>query len=66
MKYDAIIIGSGQAGFPLAGALTSRGWKVALAESGQLGGTCINTGCSPTKTIVASARAAHVARRGAD
>lgn len=66
MKYDAIIIGSGQAGFPLAGALTSRGWKVALAESSQLGGTCINTGCSPTKTIVASARAAHVACRGAD
>jgi len=66
MKYDAIIIGSGQAGFPLAGALTSRGWKVALAEGGTLGGTCINTGCSPTKTIIASARAAHVARRGAD
>lgn len=66
MKYDAIIIGSGQAGFPLAGALTGRGWNVALAEAGALGGTCINTGCSPTKTIVASARAAHVARRGAD
>lgn len=66
MKYDAIIIGSGQAGFPLAGALTSRGWNVALAESSQIGGTCINTGCSPTKTIIASARAAHVARRGAD
>jgi len=66
MKYDAIIIGSGQAGFPLAGALTSRGWKVALAEGAQLGGTCINTGCSPTKTIIASARAAHIARRAAD
>jgi len=66
MKYDAIIIGSGQAGFPLAGALTSRGWKVALAEGGNIGGTCINTGCSPTKTIIASARAAHIARRGAD
>ncbi len=66
MKYDAIIIGSGQAGFPLAGALTDRGWNVALAENSQIGGTCINTGCSPTKTIVASARAAHIARRGAD
>lgn len=66
MKYDAIIIGSGQAGFPLAGALTSRGWKVALAEGGAIGGTCINTGCSPTKTVIASARAAHVARRGVD
>ncbi len=66
MKYDAIIIGSGQAGFPLAGALTAKGWKVALAEGGNIGGTCINSGCSPTKTIVASARAAHMARRGAD
>lgn len=66
MKYDAIIIGSGQAGFPLAGELTSRGWKVALAEGGDLGGTCINTGCSPTKTVIASARAAYIARRGAD
>jgi pyruvate/2-oxoglutarate dehydrogenase complex dihydrolipoamide dehydrogenase (E3) component len=66
MKFDAIIIGSGQAGVPLAGALTGRGWKVALAEGGQLGGTCVNTGCSPTKTIVASARAAHIARRGGD
>ncbi len=66
MKYDAIIIGAGQAGFPLAGALTGRGWRVALVEAHQIGGTCINTGCSPTKTIIASARAAHMARRGAD
>ncbi len=66
MRYDAIIIGSGQAGFPLAGALTDKGWTVALAERGYIGGTCINYGCSPTKTIVASARAAHLARRGAD
>jgi pyruvate/2-oxoglutarate dehydrogenase complex dihydrolipoamide dehydrogenase (E3) component len=66
MRFDAIIIGSGQAGVPLAGALTGRGWKVALAEGGHLGGTCVNTGCSPTKTIVASARAAHIARRGSD
>ncbi len=66
MKYDAIIIGSGQAGFPLAGALTARGLKVALAEGGHVGGTCINTGCSPTKTVIASARAAYMAKRGAD
>jgi len=66
MRYDAIIIGSGQAGVPLAGALAGRGWQVALVERGPLGGTCIITGCSPTKTIIASARAAHLARRGAD
>ena len=66
MRYDAIIIGSGQAGVPLAGALAGRGWQVPLVERGPLGGTCINTGCSPTKTIIASARAAHLARRGAD
>lgn len=65
-KYDAIIIGAGQAGFPLAGALAERGWQVALAESNLIGGTCINSGCSPTKTIVASARVAHMARRAAD
>jgi len=64
--YDAIIIGSGQAGFPLAGALTDKGWKVALAEGGRIGGTCINYGCSPTKTIIASAHAVHQARRAAD
>ncbi len=66
MGYDAIIIGTGQAGFPLAGALTGKGWRVALAESSFFGGTCINYGCTPTKTIVASARAAYLARRGAD
>lgn len=65
-KYDAIIIGSGQAGFPLAGRLADEGWKTALIERNVLGGTCVNVGCSPTKTIVASARAAHLARRGAD
>ena len=66
MRYDAIIIGSGQAGVPLAGALAGRGWQVALVERGDIGGTCVNTGCTPTKTLVASARAAHLARRGAD
>ena len=66
MRYDAIIIGSGQAGVPLAGALAGRGWQVALVERGPIGGSCINTGCTPTKTIIASARAAHLARRGAD
>lgn len=66
MGYDAIIIGTGQAGFPLAGALTDKGWRVALAESSFFGGTCINYGCTPTKTIIASARAAYLARRGAD
>ena len=62
MKYDAIIIGSGQAGNPLSSALTEHGWTVALIEKSHLGGTCINTGCSPTKTMVASAQVAHYVR----
>jgi pyruvate/2-oxoglutarate dehydrogenase complex dihydrolipoamide dehydrogenase (E3) component len=62
MKYDAIIIGSGQAGNPLSSALTEQGWTVALIERSHLGGTCINTGCSPTKTMVASAQVAHYVR----
>ncbi|MBV9081902.1 MAG: mercuric reductase [Acidobacteriaceae bacterium] len=62
MHYDAIIIGSGQAGNPLAQKLASAGNKVALIESGLLGGTCINTGCTPTKAMVASAQVAHYAR----
>jgi pyruvate/2-oxoglutarate dehydrogenase complex dihydrolipoamide dehydrogenase (E3) component len=62
MKYDAIIIGSGQAGNPLSSALTERGWTVALIEKSNLGGTCINTGCTPTKTMVASSQVAHYAR----
>jgi pyruvate/2-oxoglutarate dehydrogenase complex dihydrolipoamide dehydrogenase (E3) component len=62
MDYDAIVIGSGQAGVPLATRLARSGRSVLLAERGALGGTCINTGCTPTKTLVASARAAHVAR----
>src|SRR6202142_559093 len=62
MKFDAIIIGSGQAGNPLSSALTEFGWTVALVEKSHLGGTCINTGCTPTKTMVASSQVAHYAR----
>jgi len=61
-KFDAIIIGTGQAGPPLAGRLSDAGMKVAILERKLFGGTCVNTGCIPTKTLVASARAAHVAR----
>jgi pyruvate/2-oxoglutarate dehydrogenase complex dihydrolipoamide dehydrogenase (E3) component len=64
--FDAIIIGAGQAGPPLAGRLTAAGQTVALVERHLLGGTCVNTGCMPTKTLVASARAAHMARRADD
>ena len=64
--YDAILIGSGQGGNPLAGALTAAGKKTALIERQDVGGTCINRGCTPTKTMVASARVAYLARRGAD
>src|SRR5580698_5717118 len=64
--YDAIIIGTGQAGPPLARRLAGAGMKVAIIERGRFGGTCVNTGCTPTKTLVASAYAAHVARRGDD
>jgi pyruvate/2-oxoglutarate dehydrogenase complex dihydrolipoamide dehydrogenase (E3) component len=66
MRLDAIIIGAGQAGPPLAGRLTAAGMKVALVERWLFGGTCVNTGCMPTKTLVASAYAAHVTRRAAD
>jgi pyruvate/2-oxoglutarate dehydrogenase complex dihydrolipoamide dehydrogenase (E3) component len=61
-KFDAIVIGSGQAGNPLSQRLADRGWSVALIERSQLGGTCVNTGCTPTKTMVASAQVAHYAR----
>ncbi|MBL0371108.1 FAD-containing oxidoreductase [Rhizobium sp. KVB221] len=64
--FDAIIIGAGQAGAPLAGRLASEGRKVALVERKHLGGTCVNTGCKPTKTLVASARVGHMAFRAAD
>ena len=63
--FDAIIIGTGQAGPFLAQRLTAAGLKVAIIERGRFGGTCVNTGCIPTKTMVASAFAAHMARRGA-
>lgn len=62
MKYDAIIIGSGQAGNPLAYRLADVGWQVALIEKSNVGGTCINTGCTPTKTMVHRAQIAHYAR----
>jgi len=65
-RYDAIIIGTGQAGKPLAVALAEAGWKTAIIERKHVGGTCINVGCTPTKTMVASARVAYLARRGAD
>jgi pyruvate/2-oxoglutarate dehydrogenase complex dihydrolipoamide dehydrogenase (E3) component len=61
-KYDAIVIGSGQAGNPLSQKLADYGWSVALVEKAELGGTCVNTGCTPTKTMVASAQVAHYAR----
>ena len=64
--YDAIIIGTGQAGPALARRLAAAGWKVAIVERKLFGGTCVNTGCTPTKTLVASAYAAHLARRGGD
>jgi len=61
--YDAIIVGSGQGGVPLATNLAGLGWRVALIEKGQLGGSCINYGCTPTKTMVSSARIAQAVRR---
>lgn len=65
LQYDAIVIGSGQGGNPLAVQLAKRGEYVVLIESNELGGTCINTGCTPTKTMVASAQVAHYARNAA-
>ena len=64
--YDAIIIGTGQAGPALARHLAGIGMQVVIVERGRFGGTCVNTGCTPTKTLIASAYAAHMARRGAD
>jgi pyruvate/2-oxoglutarate dehydrogenase complex dihydrolipoamide dehydrogenase (E3) component len=64
-RYDAIVLGSGQAGNPLSQKLADHGWSVALVEKEHLGGTCINTGCTPTKTMIASAQVAHYARQAA-
>lgn len=64
--FDAIIIGAGQAGPSLAGRFSDAGKTVAIIERKHIGGTCVNTGCKPTKTLVASAYAAHLARRGSD
>ena len=66
MRYDAIVIGAGQAGPTVATRLAAAGRRVALIERDRFGGTCVNTGCTPTKTMVASARVAHLARRAAD
>lgn len=65
-KFDAIIIGTGQAGPSLSARLAGEGMKVAVIERKLFGGTCVNTGCIPTKTLVASARAAYMTRRAAD
>ena len=65
-KFDAIIIGTGQAGPSMAQRMTKEGLKTAIIERKLFGGTCVNVGCIPTKALVASARAAHMARRGAD
>src|ERR1039458_10141802 len=65
-SFDAIVVGAGQAGPSLARRLAGAGWKVAFVERHLFGGTCVNTGCTPTKAMVASAHAAHLARRSAD
>jgi pyruvate/2-oxoglutarate dehydrogenase complex dihydrolipoamide dehydrogenase (E3) component len=66
VHYDAIIVGSGQSGTPLASAFAAAGRKTAIVERGAIGGTCVNVGCTPTKTLVASGRVAHLAGRAAD
>lgn len=65
-QYDAIIIGAGQSGSPMAGYLAGKGMHTALIEENQVGGTCVNTGCTPTKTLIASAKSAFEARRAAE
>jgi pyruvate/2-oxoglutarate dehydrogenase complex dihydrolipoamide dehydrogenase (E3) component len=64
--FDAVIVGVGQAGPSLAGRLTQAGWKVALVEKERLGGTCVNTGCTPTKAMIASAKVGHMAVNGSE
>jgi pyruvate/2-oxoglutarate dehydrogenase complex dihydrolipoamide dehydrogenase (E3) component len=66
VKYDAIIIGSGQAATPLAKKLAAAGWKTALIEKKFIGGCCVNVGCTPTKTLIASGRVAYLVKRSAD
>ena len=63
-KFDAVVVGTGQSGPSLAARLTAEGMKTAIIERNLFGGTCVNVGCIPTKTLVASARAVHIARRG--
>src|ERR1700730_10747221 len=65
-QYDALIIGSGQAGTPLSTALAGAGMRTALIERKHVGGTCVNEGCTPTRTMVASGRVAYLTRRAAD
>ncbi len=65
-SYEAIVIGTGQGGGPLAGRLAEAGWRTAIIEREHVGGSCVNVGCTPTKTMVASARVAHLVRRSAD
>jgi len=65
-QFDAIVIGSGQGGNPLAKAMAKQGWNVAVVERRYVGGTCVNDGCTPSKTIDASARVAYLTKRGAD
>ena len=65
-QFDAVVIGSGQAGNPLAMAMMKQGWKTAVIERRYTGGTCVNDGCTPSKTIDASARVAYLTKRGAD
>ena len=64
--FDAIIIGTGQSGPSLAHRLAGAGMRVAIVERNRFGGTCVNTGCTPTKTLVASAYVAHMARRAGE
>src|SRR5918912_802765 len=65
-RFDAIVLGAGQAGGPLSTALARAGYRTALIEREHVGGTCINEGCTPTKTMVASGRVAYLARRAAE
>ena len=65
-NFDALVIGTGQAGPALAARLSGAGMKVAVVEKAKFGGTCVNDGCTPTKAMVASAYAAHLARRAGE